>query len=255
MTDRTDVPPPPPALLARPIAHRGLWRPEGPPENSLAAVLAGAEAGYGVEIDVRLSSDGHPVVFHDAVLGRMTPEAGPVAERTLADLTAIPLRTGGTIPSLASVLGAVEGRAPLLVEIKDGDGALGPDVGALEDAVARALGRHEGPAAVMSFNSHSVAALRAAAPALPRGLVTCAFAAPEWPQVPSERLDRLRALDPDAVGAGFVSHDVRDLASPHLDRVRGRLPILCWTVRSEAQGVEARRHAAQITFEGHAPAA
>ena len=245
----------PPALLAAPIAHRGLWGP-GRPENSIAAALAAARAGYAIEADLQLSADGRAMVFHDDQLDRLTVEAGSLRERRAAELEAIRLRGGAEgIPTLASFLAAVAGRAPLLLEIKDQTGALGPEVGELEAAAAADLASFRGPVALMSFNPHSVAALRARAPRVARGLVTGAFAADHWPGVPTARLHRLRALeDVEALGAAFVSHDRRDLDSPHLARVRGRVPMLCWTVRSAREEREARRSAQQITFELYRPA-
>ena len=59
-------------LFAPPIAHRGLWRPDGYPENSLGAFQAACQAGYGIELDVQISADGEAVVFHDGALKRMT---------------------------------------------------------------------------------------------------------------------------------------------------------------------------------------
>ena len=250
MTD--DVPALPPPLLATPIAHRGLWGP-GRPENSLAAARAAVAAGYGVEADLQLSADGRPMVFHDATLDRMTTEAGPLRERTAAELGRIPLRGGAEgVPTLADLLETVGGRTPLLLEVKDQDGALGPRVGPLEAAVAEALGGRDGPMALMSFNPHGVKALRRAAPRVSRGLVTCAFVPGDWPDVPAERLDRLRAMaDLEEAGAAFVSHDARDLG-----RTGGlRVPVLCWTIRSLEEEVQARRSARQITFEGYRPTA
>ena len=243
----------PAALLAAPIAHRGLWGP-GVPENSIAAALAAARAGYGVEADLQLSADGRAMVFHDEALNRLTPERGPVRGRPADALAAIPLRGGGEgIPTLVAFLAAVAGRAPLLLEIKDQDGALGPGVGALEEAVARDLAGYGGPVAVMSFNPHSAAAMRRAAPRLPRGLVTGAFAPADWPGVPLARLDRLRAMAHlDAAGAAFVSHDARDLARPALAALRR--PVLAWTIRSPEAERAARRRARQITFERYRPA-
>ncbi len=130
------------------------------------------------------------------------------------------------------------GQVPLVIEIKDQDGALGPDVGALEQSVARALDGYTGPVAVMSFNPHSVAAMRDAAPDVPRGLTTCAFRAEDWDGVPPDRLRalaRLEAVDP--TGAAFVSHDARDLAAPRIAELkRAGLPILCWTIRTPGAG-------------------
>ena len=247
-----DAPPLPPLFLAAPFAHRGLWGP-GRPENSIAAARAAVAAGYGIEADLQLSADGQAVVFHDDVLDWLTPSTGPVRERTAAELAAIPLRGGSEgIPTLAALLEAVGGRTRLLLELKDQDGALGADVGALESAVAETLAAYRGPVALMSFNAASVIALRSAAPRVSRGLVTGPFAREEWPGVSGARLDRLRAMtDLDAAGAAFVSHDRRDL-----ERTAGlRVPVLCWTVRSPEEEARARRSAHQITFEGYRPGA
>ena len=63
-------------------AHRGLWTADGPTENSLDAFLQAAEQGLGIEFDVRPSSDGVPIVFHDPELDRMTSETGATEDRS-----------------------------------------------------------------------------------------------------------------------------------------------------------------------------
>ena len=85
-------------------AHRGgaaLW-----PENSAAAFEGAARLGVEqVEFDVQLSADGVPVVFHDATLERMTDGAGPLAERTLAELRTLRIKgDGGAILTLEQAL-------------------------------------------------------------------------------------------------------------------------------------------------------
>lgn len=242
-------------LWARPLAHRALHGP-GRPENGLAAVRAAVAAGYGVEVDVQPSADGVAMAFHDEVLGRMTGEVGPVAARTVRELGALTLRGGAEgIPTLAEVLAEVGGRVPLLVEVKDQDGALGPRVGALEEAVARALRGYEGPVAVMSFNPHAVAALRDLLPDVPRGLTTAAFAPAEWAPVPPETCERLRAIpDYDRLGASFISHEARDLDRPRVADLKAQgAAILAWTIRSPEEESAARRVADQVTFEGYRP--
>lgn len=240
------------ALLAAPVAHRGLWG-VGRPENSLAAARAAASARYGIEADLQLSADGRAVVFHDDRLDRLTPERGAVRERTAAELAAIPLwGSAEAVPTLEAFLAAVASRVPLLLEIKDQDGALGPQVGALEAALAEALRGYDGPVAAMSFNPHAVATFGRAAPDVPRGLVTCAFGPCDWPGVPEARRARLRALaDLDETGAAFASHDRRDLA--RAAPLMGRRPLLTWTIRSPAAERAARRYAHQITFERYRP--
>ena len=128
------------------------------------------------------------------------------------------------MPRFAEFLALVAGRVPLLVEIKDQDGALGPDVGALEARVAALLAGYPGEAALMSFNPHSVAAFASLAPDRPRGLTTCAFDTADW-SLPDYRRAELAALtDAERTGAAFVSHDRKDLDNPAVARLKARRP-------------------------------
>ncbi|SLN58029.1 glycerophosphodiester phosphodiesterase family protein [Roseisalinus antarcticus] len=246
-----------PAFLAGPLAHRALHDiTQGRPENSRAAVAAAIAAGYGIEIDVQTSADGVAMVFHDVDLARLTGASGAIAQQTARTLGATRLkRSEEGIPTLAEILAQVAGRVPVLVEIKDQDGAMGPNVGTLEQAVAETLRGYTGPVAVMSFNPHSVAAMARAAPEVPRGLTTCAFRRPSWPTVPERTRHRLREIPDFAdVGACFVSHDAQDLGRPRLAELRTRgVAVLCWTIRSPDAEAAARRHADTVTFEGYLP--
>lgn len=242
-------------LIARPFAHRALHdAASGRPENSMEAIDAAIRAGYGIEIDLQPSADGVPMVFHDYHLGRLTDRSGPVAQRSAADLAAIRLSGGRSgIPALSDVLARVAGRVPLLIEVKDQDGAMGPGVGPLERAAARLLSAYEGPVAVMSFNPHSVAVLAEVLPKVPRGIVTESYPAGSEPALPGPLRDRLRAIpDYDRVGAQFISHEAADLDSPRVAELkRAGATILCWTIRSPEAEARARTVADQITFEGY----
>ena len=242
----------PDSFLDRPIAHRAL-HDDAKAENSLEAVQAAVEAGYGIEIDIQPSRDGTPMVFHDYDMARLTGVAGPIAQMGTAALTAIPLLGGGTIATLAKVLEVVAGRVPLLIEIKDQDGALGTNVGPLEQAVAEVLKGYEGDVALMSFNPNSVAACREYAPDIPRGITTCSYPAGSWPMVPKAvRHAQARIPDFARVGACFISHQQDDLASPHAIRIQNSgFPVLCWTVTSPEMETRARKIADNITFEGY----
>ncbi len=244
------------SFLRLPIAHRG-YHGTGPGhiENSRAAFAAAIDGGYGIELDVQLSSDGHAVVFHDYELSRLTGEKGAVRTRTLAELTGIGLKNSDeTIPALPEILSLVAGRTPLLIEIKDQDGAMGPDVGILEQSVAKALRTYRGPVAMMSFNPHSVAAFAKVAPEIPRGIVSCSFPATHWPLLNRKIRQRLREIpDYDRVGACFISHRHDDLGNPRVSELKARgAHINCWTIRSPKDEAKARRIADMVTFEGYA---
>lgn len=101
-------------------AHRGLFDNDGDaPENSLKAFERAAKAGYGMEMDVQVTKDGVPVVFHDFTLERMCGKEGKVCDYTWQELKDFTLaKSRETIPLFADVLKAVGGRVPLIVEIK-----------------------------------------------------------------------------------------------------------------------------------------
>ena len=245
-----------PAFFASPIAHRALHDlSKGRPENSLSAIAAAVENGYGIEIDVQLSKDQQAMVFHDYSLGRLTGESGPIAQRNATELSTVKLAGGDGegIPTLAEVLAVVSGKVPLLIEIKDQDGANGPNVGILERAVAHDLEGYAGPVALMSFNPHSVAEFAELCPMIPRGIVTSDYVADDWPTIPKDTRDRLRDIpDYDRVGACFISHEARDLQRPRVAELKAQgASILCWTIRSVAEELKAREIADNITFEGY----
>lgn len=248
----------PDSFLRAPLAHRAFHDlSQGRAENAPASIEASIGAGYGIEIDVQISRDGRAMVFHDYRLERLTGEAGFIRDRDAAGLGQIRLKgSDDTIPTLAQVLEQVAGRAPLLIEIKDQDGTLGPAVGRLEQAVADDLAGYRGDVAVMSFNPNSVRVFGGMAPYVPRGLTTCSFSKDDWPAVPGVRRKRLAGLpDFDPAGACFISHDVTDLQNPRVLDLKSRgVPVLCWTVKSSGQEGVARQVADNITFEGYTAA-
>lgn len=237
-----------------PLAHRALHSvADGRPENSRAAIYAAVEAGYGIEIDVQLSSDGEAMVFHDYHLERLTETQGAVQLFTAATLKETPLRGGDEgIPDLAEVLKLIAGQVPLLIELKDQDGSMGTNVGTLERAIADALVGYVGDVAVMSFNPNSVAMMQELCPDIPRGLATCGYHRHEWP-LSDAICERLRAIpDYDRVGASFISHEVDDLDRARVVELKqSGAFICCWTVTSVEQEQKARRVADAITFEGY----
>ena len=107
-------------LLGVHYAHRGLFdNASAAPENSLAAIRLAVENGYGIEMDVQLSKDGIPVVFHDATLKRMCGVEGKVWDYTLEELQQMKLASSNeTIPTFSDVLETVAGKVPLIIEYK-----------------------------------------------------------------------------------------------------------------------------------------
>ncbi len=220
-------------LRGPPISHRGLWSAVIP-ENSLTAFEAACAAGYAIELDVRLSADGAPMVFHDAGLERMTGETGPLTARTAAELGA--LRLAGSddpIPTLVEALAAVAGRSLVLVELKPEPGGLGE----LEAAVADQLDECKGPVAVIGFDPRTTAWFAERRPGTLRGLNADA-----GPKALAYAL------------AHFTLPSLMRLADPVVQRLRvqGR-PAVVWTVRREAEAAAVSALGDNLIFEGFRP--
>jgi glycerophosphoryl diester phosphodiesterase len=203
-------------------AHRGLHGP-GVPENSLAAFQGAIDRGLGIELDVQLSLDGQPMVFHDWELDRLTAQSGPVAGRTQAALCAMKLLGGPQIiPSLAMVLKLVAGRVPLLIEIKSKRDMQVEPVCA---AVLRALDGYRGNFAIIGFDPRVIRWFARQHPQMTRGL---SFT-DDGRKSPAARLGRHLALwyaRPD-----FITYNVRDLPNPVAAAQRQRgLKLVAWTI-------------------------
>ncbi|MBQ8849907.1 MAG: glycerophosphodiester phosphodiesterase [Clostridia bacterium] len=134
-------------LLSCNYAHRGLWT-KRIPENSLSAFSLAVRHGVGIELDIQLSKDRRVVVFHDDNLKRMCGVDKKVSELTLRELKELRLsKTDEKIPTLAEVLKLVDGRVPLLIEVK---GELPNDV--LCRSAANMLDGYRGAFCVESFS-------------------------------------------------------------------------------------------------------
>jgi len=237
-------------LFAPAVAHRGLWSPDGPPENSLGAFQAACAAGYGIELDVQLSADDEAMVFHDEDLKRMTGAEGRLADRTVAELAELRLKDSDErIPTLAETLALVGRRAMVHVELKTPFGHVGP----LEQRVHEILIDHAGPVCVIGFNPYSHAWFAERFPGVLRGLDSYSYA-------------RAPHMD-EAQRRAFANLEHVAIAKPHflalgLDMLPGEaaaryraqgLPIVAWTVRKPEQWDNVREACDNLIFEGFRP--
>lgn len=148
-------------------AHRGLWNQQRP-ENSLAAFESAAEAGFGIELDVRLTRDGQLVIHHDASLERMCGESFCIEKTDLAALRRFHLLDSDQqIPTLAEVLTLVAGRVPLILELKVAGNAAD-----LASAVYHQMQDYPGAWCVESFHPSALLWFRRYAPEILRGQLT-----------------------------------------------------------------------------------
>ncbi len=101
------------------IAHRG--RVGVDPENSIESVPAALGQADGLEIDVRLASDGIPILMHDATVDRTTDGSGRVEGLTSDELANCKVQGGLPVPCLSEYLEAAKThRTPLvIIDLKD----------------------------------------------------------------------------------------------------------------------------------------
>ncbi len=189
------------------LAHRGDWR--AAPENTVPALLAAmAIPGCdGLEIDVRMSADGVPMVIHDDTLERVQGHAERVDR-----LQASVLEDLG-VPTLATVLAAVPRRAFLDVELKED-----PDRSVVE-VLAAGRGADLRDAAISTFHPIAMERIAGLAPTWPRWLNSDDLA-PSTIAAAREFACRGVAADWHAIDAGSA------------DVVRGAgMDLIAWTVR------------------------
>jgi glycerophosphoryl diester phosphodiesterase len=225
--------------VIRIVGHRGACGHA--PENTLASIRRACEMGVdAVEFDVRLTSDGHAVLLHDATLDRTTSGAGPVAAYTLAQVRALDAGAwfgaafaGERVPTLAEALGEGDQR-PTTKDQRRGDGATGrwgdgatPGAGQTRWLVELKRGEEQperfvekvlaviaatGTATgvrLISFDEELLAAARDQAPGIPRGIISGTDA--EGLLAMGERLECVsvhagrRILTPEPVAAAHAT--------------------------------------------------
>ena len=232
------------------------------PENSLAAVAAACEAGYGIELDLQLTADDQVVVVHDPDLMRVAGDPRRIADLTYDELTRIPLfpndASGAAVasalpgsddpesmatplnapsgyyqhvPLFSDVLDVVAGRAPLIVEYKfDDNSAWGPRDEELMEKGDALLQAYDGPYVVESFNPAAVHWYADHRPEVCRGQLA-------WgPSLEEAGLKEWAAglLIFDWISRpDFIAYDWSGGNSPQmrLARAMGAVPV-SWTVRS-----------------------
>ncbi|MEY4066156.1 MAG: hypothetical protein RIR26_2364 [Pseudomonadota bacterium] len=243
-------------LFRHPIAHRGYFDNSGTcPENSLGAILAAVNAGFASELDVMLSADDQVMVFHDDTLDRMCGRDEFFSKLTAAELSHIRLRNSSEcIPTLAEVLDKVAGRRPLIIELKSFTREGIQTDGKLEAQVAALLSHYQGPVALKSFNPFSVTELlrlRTERDTWVVGFISCDHSKdPDFAFMTPEQMHSLSQLvEGQAPVCEFVSYNIKDLDEELSQRIRARMPLMVWTVRTQEQYEKARRLADNVVFE------
>ncbi|KAB7789912.1 glycerophosphodiester phosphodiesterase family protein [Bifidobacterium leontopitheci] len=251
------------------------------PENSLAAFAAACEAGYGIELDLQLTKDGHVVVVHDEDLLRVAGDPRKVADLTYDELTRIPLfpapaKPGDAeaapladpvaasaktptgyyqhVPLFSDVLRVVAGRAPLIVEYKFADNVSWTDRDTeLMEKGDQLLQAYSGPYVIESFHPGAVNWYKEHRPEVCRGQLAESATPGKAGAGMKEWLAGLLVFNwmsrPD-----FVAYDWHGGPLPQMRATRwmGAVPV-SWTVRSRDELDECRDFFDYHIFEAFVP--
>lgn len=231
-------------LCNMPISHRGLHNSVCP-ENSLLAFEQSIKNNFAIELDVRIIDDENIIVFHDDKLSRMTNSDGYACNLVTSGLKDLKLnKTDAVIPTFAETLEFVNGKVPLLIEIKNE-----AKIGILESKVAEMLSQYNGEFAVQSFNPYSMGFFKENAPHILRGQLASYFKGQKLAKLKKFFLKRLKLNNiscPD-----FISYDADNLPNKYVTKTN--LPILAWTIRSNAQMEKLLNYCDNIIFEKFIP--
>lgn len=236
--------------LNKPIAHRGYHGAPDAPENSMRAFELAIENGFSIELDIHLSKEKVPVVFHDEFLERLTGSGGKISNYTLPSLKELKLNnTDQKIPTLAEVLDFVAGRTPLVIEIKCND-----HNGEIEAEAMKLLIHYKGEYALQSFNPLTLKWLREHYPTLTLGLLVTN-------DLKKSKLNFLKkfavrymtfipVIRPDYIGLDYRSFS---LIQYFIIKKLTLAKIIFWTIDSESLYRESYELCDNIIFEKFNP--
>jgi len=232
-------------IITTPLAHRGLhtavWD-----ENSLLAFENAIKKGFGIELDVHLMKDGNIAVIHDSSLKRVTGFDVEIESLSVKDLNKYPLLLSKTfVPTLDDVLKIVEGRVPILIELK-----VVHDFNPIfAEKILEILAQYpfKKNIALQSFNPYAVKFLKKEQDIYPVGQL----GSDELPGQSKfvhfmfKHLFILHVSKPD-----FLNFDIKYIKKKKIARLRRRgLPILAWTIDSQEKKTLAASFADNIIFE------
>lgn len=233
-------------LVETPIAHRG-YHGKNIPENSLSAFSKAIEKGYAIELDVKMLADGTLVVFHDESLARMTGNDGYVKYLNKNDLKALTLKGSKEhIPTLQEVLDFVDGKVPLLIEVKH---YFKP--GKFEQTLIDMLKKYKGEFAVQSYNPYVLGYIKEHAPKFIRGQLSGYYKGEPLSWLKKALLRSMR-FNKKVSEPHFINYDANSLPNRYVRRYKN-LPLIANVVRSKEEYMKVVKYCDNIVFEKFDP--
>ncbi len=229
-------------------AHRGLhYEKEGTPENSMKAFRAAVRAGVGIELDIHMTKDKKLVVFHDDTLERVCGCPGKIEDMSYRELKDCRLNeTSERIPLLKEVLREVDGKVPLLIEVKLPTGNT-----EIYRYLVQQMEGYKGAFLVQSFNCLVLHWLRRNQKEILRGQLSANLVKSDKTPHFILRFCVKYLLSNCFCRPDFISYKMADSAniSLWLNQYLFRAPVAVWTLRSKREIQEARGKFHMYIFE------
>lgn len=236
-------------LVTKPIAHRGLFT-DKIPENSLASYKNAVKNKIAIELDVSVLTDGTPVCFHDEKLARMTGKDGFISGCSYKDIEKLTLAgTKEKIPTLADALNVIDGKVPVLIEIKNYG-----KVGAIEKAVWKVLQSYKGEYAIQSVNPYTLEWFKKNAPKIKRGQIASFFKNKEITGIKRYNLKRM-LLNKKVSEPNFIAYSAEDMPNKFLKKYYGVIPVLAHSIKNEGDEKRLDNYMDNFLFDSYTPKA
>lgn len=234
-------------LVKSPIAHRGLYN-EKYPENSLSAFKNAVKNNFAIELDVTCLADDIPVVFHDERLARMTGKDGFISGAKYSDICKLNLLgSKEKIPTLKEALDVIDGKVPVLIEIKNYG-----KVGTVEKSVWKVLQEYRGEYAIDSYNPYTLEWFKKNAPKIKRGQHASLFVDKEITGISKFFLKRM-LLNKKISEPNFIVYSSEDMPNKYLKKYYGVLPIIADAVSSDEEQQKLKDLSDNFLFDSYLP--
>lgn len=213
-------------LTEKIISHRGIYDNKNIFENSLEAITKAKEKNYIVEIDIHITKDDQIVVFHDYNTKRITKKDMIIENNNYKDLNNQDIYH---IPLLEEVLELVNGKVPLLIEIKQKRKA-----GKLEHKLMDILNNYKGEYAIQSFNPLTIYWFKKNYPNILRGQLSYKFKTKKILKLKKYILSNM--FFNIITKPNFISYKYDELSLSKIKKYKQKnITILGWTITNKKE--------------------
>lgn len=236
-------------LIEEPIAHRGLFNKENP-ENSLAAFKNAVDNNYGIELDIQFTKDKKIVVFHDDTLERMANDKRAVSNITYEELSKLKLlNTGESIPLLEDVIKIVDGKVPIIIEIKNCKNII-----ELGQETYKIMKEYKGKYTIQSFNPTVIEWYKKNAKEVIRGQLSGTYNNQKSKMSFLERFVLKNLLLDFKSKPHYICYELQGLPNLRVSQLRKKgIMVISWTIKNKIDMEKGYKYSDNIIFDSFMP--